>query len=85
MDDNHEFLIELGVSSPELDELVEAARLCGAMGAKLSGAGQGGNMVALVEDDCVEEVTEEMREAGAVRVICTKVAATLQRIEKTTD
>jgi mevalonate kinase len=85
MDDNHEFLIELGVSSPELDELVEAARLCGAMGAKLSGAGQGGNMVALVEDDCVEEVTEEMREAGAVRVICTKVTATLQRIEKTTD
>jgi len=85
MDDNHEFLIELGVSSPELDELVETARLCGAMGAKLSGAGQGGNMVALVEDDCVEEVTEEMREAGAVKVICTKVTATLQRIEKTTD
>jgi mevalonate kinase len=76
MDDNHEFLIELGVSSPELDELVETARLCGAMGAKLSGAGQGGNMVALVEDDCVEEVTEEMREAGAVRVICTRVTTT---------
>ena len=76
MDDNHEFLIELGVSSPELDELVEAARLCGAMGAKLSGAGQGGNMVALVEDDCVEEVTEEMREAGAVKVIPTRVTTT---------
>jgi mevalonate kinase len=76
MDDNHEFLIELGVSSPELDELVEAARLCGAMGAKLSGAGQGGNMIALVEDDCVEQVTEEMREAGAVRVILTRVTTT---------
>lgn len=74
MDDNHELLIELGVSSSELDELVEAARLGGAMGAKLSGAGQGGNMVALVEDDYVEEVTEEVREAGAVRVILTRVA-----------
>jgi mevalonate kinase len=76
MDDNHEFLIELGVSSPQLDELVEAARLCGAMGAKLSGAGQGGNMIALVEDDCVEQVTEEMREAGAVKVILTRVTTT---------
>ena len=73
MDDNHELLIELGVSSPELDELVEAARFSGAMGAKLSGAGQGGNMVALVEDDCVEDVTEAVREAGAVRVIRTRV------------
>jgi mevalonate kinase len=76
MDDNHELLIELGVSSSELDELVEAARLGGAMGAKLSGAGQGGNMVALVEDDYVEEVTEEVREAGAVRVILTRVTTT---------
>jgi mevalonate kinase len=73
MEDNHELLIELGVSSSQLDELVEAARFGGAMGAKLSGAGQGGNMVALVEDDRVDEVTQALREAGAVRVICTRV------------
>jgi mevalonate kinase len=76
MDDNHELLIELGVSSSKLDELVEAARFGGAIGAKLSGAGRGGNMVALVEDDCVDEVTEALREAGAVRVICTRVTTT---------
>ena len=76
MDENHELLIELGVSSPKLDDLVEAARLTGAMGAKLSGAGRGGNMIALVEDDFAEEVTETLREAGAVRVICTKVTTT---------
>ena len=76
MDENHELLIELGVSSPELDELVESARLGGAMGSKLSGAGQGGNMVALVEDDCVEEVAEELREAGAVRVMVTTITTT---------
>jgi mevalonate kinase len=76
MDDNHELLIELRVSSSKLDELVEAARFGGAIGAKLSGAGQGGNMVALVEDDYVDEVTEALREAGAVRVICTRVTTT---------
>ncbi len=74
MDENHELLIELGVSSPHLDELVEMARLTGALGAKLSGAGQGGNMIALVEDDFAEEVAEALRDAGAVQVIQTTVS-----------
>jgi mevalonate kinase len=74
MDENHELLIELGVSSSLLDELVETARLIGALGAKLSGAGQGGNMIALVEDDFAEEVAEALKEADAVRVIQTKVS-----------
>jgi mevalonate kinase len=73
MDDNHELLIELGVSSKKLDELVEAARFAGAIGAKLSGAGRGGNMIALVEDDAIEELTEALGEAGAKRVIRTRV------------
>jgi len=73
MDENHALLIELGVSSPELDALVETARFAGAPGAKLSGAGQGGNMIALVEEDLVEEVAEALREAGAAGVICTRV------------
>jgi mevalonate kinase len=76
MDDNHKLLIELGISSPKLSDLVEAARLAGALGAKLSGAGQGGNMIALVDDDLIEEVTEELRETGAVRVICTTITTT---------
>jgi mevalonate kinase len=74
MDQNHELLIELGVSSPLLDELVETARLTGALGAKLSGAGQGGNIIALVEDDFAEEVAEALRDAGAVHVIQTTVS-----------
>lgn len=72
-DDNHELLIELGVSSPQLNDLVETARLAGAMGAKLSGAGQGGNMIALAEDDYTEEVEKALREAGATGVICTTI------------
>jgi mevalonate kinase len=74
MDDNHELLVEMAVSSPELDELVEAARLGGAIGAKLSGAGRGGNMIALVEDDNLEQVKEALNEAGAKRVIYTRVS-----------
>jgi mevalonate kinase len=73
MDQNHELLIELGVSSGHLDELVEAARLTGATGAKLSGAGQGGNMIALVEQDLADEVIEALKDADAVRVIQTQV------------
>jgi mevalonate kinase len=74
MDENHELLIELGVSSSYLDELVETARLTGALGAKLSGAGQGGNIIALVEDDFAEEVTEALKDADAAQVIQTKVS-----------
>jgi len=73
MDENHDLLIELGVSSPKLDNLVETARLTGAIGAKLSGAGRGGNMIALVEDDLAAEVKEHLKRAGASRVIRTKV------------
>jgi mevalonate kinase len=76
MDENHALLIDLGVSSPQLDELVDAARFSGALGAKLSGAGQGGNMIALVESDLVEEVAEELMDAGAVRVIQTRITTT---------
>ena len=51
MDDNHALLRELGVSTPVLDELCALARRHGALGAKLSGAGGGGVVVALVEPD----------------------------------
>jgi len=44
---NHELLRKIGVSHPKLDRLVEAARRAGALGAKLTGAGGGGCMIAL--------------------------------------
>jgi mevalonate kinase len=45
---NHSLLQALTVSCPALDTLVDAARSAGALGAKLSGGGRGGNMIALV-------------------------------------
>jgi mevalonate kinase len=74
MDQNHAFLQQLTVSSPELDKLVDAARNAGALGAKLSGGGRGGNMIALVEQASAESVAEALMSAGAVRTIITEVS-----------
>ena len=42
-----DILQDLGVSHPKLDELIETARSAGALGAKLTGSGLGGVIVAL--------------------------------------
>ncbi len=73
MDLNHELLKEVGVSSPELDYLVETARKAGALGAKLSGGGRGGNMIALVPEETTSIVSNELKDAGAVKVITTRI------------
>jgi len=68
MSENHVWLARMGVSSAELDRLVAAAQAAGALGAKLSGAGWGGNMIALVEADSEAAVAGALRAAGAVRL-----------------
>jgi mevalonate kinase len=73
MDENHRLLRKLGVSCPELDRLVTAAREGGALGAKLSGAGWGGNMIALITEETRGCVDMMLRLAGATSVIITQV------------
>jgi len=73
MDENQRLLREIGVSSPELERLIGAARKAGALGAKLSGAGRGGNMIALVSEETKGLVVSALREAGAMAVIVTEV------------
>ncbi len=73
MDRNHVLLQQLGVSSPRLDKLVDAARGAGARGAKLSGGGRGGNMIALVEPQAAAAVAQSLKREGAVHVITTQV------------
>jgi mevalonate kinase len=70
---NHRLLQRLTVSSFELDALVQAACDAGALGAKLSGGGRGGNMIALVTEETVSTVHDALLKAGAVRVIKTIV------------
>ncbi len=74
MNQNHAFLQEMTVSSPELDSLVRAARKAGALGAKMSGGGRGGNMIALVTPETAEPVSRSLLAAGARRTIVTQVA-----------
>ncbi|PKO23323.1 MAG: mevalonate kinase [Chloroflexi bacterium HGW-Chloroflexi-1] len=75
MDENHALLREMGVSCPELDALAAAARAAGALGAKLSGGGRGGNLIALVAPETMDWVVMALRKAGALHVIVTQVGA----------
>ncbi|MFB6093430.1 MAG: mevalonate kinase [Halanaeroarchaeum sp.] len=58
MDFNHGLLSALGVSARSLDAMVWAAREAGARGAKLTGAGGGGCVVALDESAATETALE---------------------------
>ena len=73
MNENQRVLTEMGISSPELNRLVEASRKAGASGAKLSGGGRGGNMIALSTKENAPTIVEALYEAGAKNVIMTKV------------
>lgn len=72
---NHHLLQALDVSSPALDQLVDAAMAAGAYGAKLTGAGRGGCALALVTPDVAGNVAAAMQAAGATWVKTVDVAA----------
>ena len=73
MDANQQRLEEIGVSSPALGALIKAARDAGAAGAKLSGGGRGGNVIALVNEENRAAVEAAFLSAGARQVILTQV------------
>ena len=55
-----------------VDNLVKTALQAGALGAKLSGAGRGGNMIALVGDGEMETaVCHALHNAGATAILTT--------------
>jgi mevalonate kinase len=73
MNANQKLGREIGVSSPEIEALVDGALRAGARGAKLSGAGRGGNVITLVDEENRDRVERALIEAGAARVIVTRV------------
>ncbi|TMI13946.1 mevalonate kinase [Candidatus Bathyarchaeota archaeon] len=65
MNRNHELLRQIGVSTPMLNRLVAAARKGGALGAKLTGAGGGGCIIALCADKKARSrIARELRTRG---------------------
>ena len=63
MNQNQELLELVGVSSPELQRLILAARAGGALGAKLTGGGGGGCMIAVATEGN-SNVAEAIQKAG---------------------
>ncbi|MFU8771004.1 MAG: mevalonate kinase [Anaerolineales bacterium] len=73
MNANHQLLRELDLSSQQIENLVQASQHAGALGAKLSGGGRGGNVIVLASELQATELIEILKSAGATRVIPTQV------------
>jgi mevalonate kinase len=73
MDENHRLLQRIEVSSEELDLLVDVARRNGAIGAKMTGGGLGGNMVALTPGKELQEKVAKAIEAEGFSALRTRI------------
>jgi mevalonate kinase len=71
MDRAHSLLGELGVSTAQLDQLCEAARTAGAHGAKLTGAGGGGAIIAIATRDREAAVLAAWKQLGVDGFVAT--------------
>lgn len=80
MNKNHALLQTLGVSTKKLDTMVAAAKKAGAYGAKLSGAGGGDCMIALVDESKKSAVEKAIQNAGGI-IIHIKTNAEGVRVE----
>lgn len=67
----HELLGELGVSTALLDGLCESARARGAYGAKLTGAGGGGAVIAIAPKDAQPDILSAWKAAGVHGFVAT--------------
>lgn len=72
MNINHAMLYGVGVSDESLEWLINAARKAGALGAKLTGAGGGGCMIALAKNEKLEQILEAIQRAGGRPFIARK-------------
>jgi mevalonate kinase len=73
MNANQRLLRQLALSAPELETLIDVALSEGAGGAKLSGGGRGGNVIAAIEPAHAERIRRAWLAVGAVNVIVTRV------------
>lgn len=80
MNVNHGLLEALGVSNSKLNNLIYASREAGALGAKMTGGGGGGCMIALTSKERLESVVKAIRCAGGEPIIApiSKVGVTYE-------
>lgn len=64
MNINHGLLSALGISTHHIERIVYAARGAGALGAKLTGGGMGGSVVALCEHESLGRVVSSITHSG---------------------
>jgi len=69
LDENQCLLAGLGVSTPRLDALCRSAVRGGAFGAKLTGAGLGGFILAVTTADRIESVKKALEKQGVTRFV----------------
>ncbi len=72
MDEAHTLLREIGVSHEKLEDMIKIAKENGASGAKMTGTGRGGSMIALtLSPEVQEKVAKAFEERGyqAVRTV----------------
>jgi len=81
MNINHALLCAVGVSHESLEKLVHAARDAGAYGAKLTGGGGGGCMIALAPTSKLNRVVEAVELAGGTAFVAKKTTEGV-RIER---
>lgn len=82
MTENHRLLVEMDLSHQRLVEFCEKAVKMGAYGAKLTGGGKGGYMVALVKDPDVQKETARNFESRGVPVITAQLGTNAVDNEK---
>ncbi|OGQ92361.1 MAG: mevalonate kinase [Deltaproteobacteria bacterium RIFOXYA12_FULL_61_11] len=68
MNRNQDLLAELGVSCPEIEELIAMARSNGALGAKLTGTGRGGLVLCLAADERSADTLAELLATSGRRI-----------------
>lgn len=72
---NHEILVDMGLSHEKLVELCDRALAMGALGAKLTGGGRGGYMLALTPEEEVQELVASTFEEDGYAVIRAAIGA----------
>lgn len=66
MTEYHRLLREAGLSTERIEAMVTAALAAGGLGAKITGGGLGGCVIALTRPEEASRVTRRLHEAGAV-------------------